>query len=174
MINRHTMMFKMMKRILAALALAALPLHALAEDAASQSLFYAAGGGGSRGATFSVGAGTKVDVLELYSVDLGKVNANGSARFVGLALVQNATPSNGFNFLFRIGMGRETTTFPNGTAAHRMWFNNGIFFGLGEQYQVNNHLAFRAEVNRFVYAASVDGKASGVRYPVTLSAMFIF
>jgi hypothetical protein len=166
--------FKIMKRSLAAFALAALPLHALADDAGSAGLYYVAGGAGSTGPTFSIGGGTKVDVLEFYSVDLGKVSNNGYARFVGLSLVQNATPKNGFNFLFRIGMGRETTTFPNGAAARMMWFNNGIFFGMGEQYQLNKHLAFRAEVNRFVYASSPGGNATALRYPVTLSVMYIF
>ena len=164
----------MLKRCLAAFVLAAFPLYAMADDAGSPALFYVAGGGGSTGPTFSIGGGTKVDVLEFYAIDLGKVSGNGYARFVGLSLVQNATPKNGFNFLFRVGIGRETTTFPNGAAARRMWFDNGIFFGLGEQYQVNSHLAFRAEVSRFVYAASSDGMTIGLRYPVTLSAMYIF
>jgi glutamine amidotransferase-like uncharacterized protein len=162
-----------MKHNLATLALAALPLHALADEAGSQSLFYAAAGGGF--ATFCVGGGTKTDVLELNSINLGTVSGKGSARFLGISLVQNATPINGFNFMFRIGLGRQTTNFPDVAAtARRTWFNQGIFFGLGEQYQVNKHLAFRAEVNRIVYAASPDATASGVRYPVTLSAMFIF
>jgi hypothetical protein len=168
------MIFNMMKLRLAAFALACLPLHAVADDAGSQSLFYATGGGGTKGSSFSVGGGTRVDALELNSINLGKVNGGGTASFVGISLVQNATPSNGFNFLFRIGLGRQTTTFSNVATAHQMWFDKGIFFGLGEQYHLNNHLAFRAEVNRIVYAASADGRASGVSYPVTLSAMFIF
>lgn len=160
-----------MKLLVAALAVATLPLNALADD---QGNFYAAGGGGSRGANFAVGGGTKVDALEVSSINLGTVSGSGKARFVGLSLVQNATPVNGFNFLFRIGVGRETTTFPNGAAAHRMWFGSGVFFGIGEQYQMNNHLAFRAEVNRIAYAATADGQMTRIRYPATLSAMYIF
>ena len=162
-----------MKRSLAALSLAALPFNALADDASSQGQFYVAGGGGAQGATFSAGAGTKVDALEINSINLGKV-AGGTAKFVGVSLVQNATPKSGFNFLFRIGLARESTTFPNGLVAHRMWFNNGVYFGIGEQYQANDHLAFRADVYRIVYAASPDGVAGGIRYPLTLSAMYIF
>lgn len=163
-----------MKRCLAAFLLAALPCTAHADDAPSTAQFYAAGGGGAQGATFSLGGGTRVDALEIHSIDLGHVSNGGTAKFVGVSLVQNATPKNGFNFLFRIGLGRETTTFPSGAASHRMWFNNGIYFGIGEQYQANNHLAFRAEVNRIIYAASADGKNSGARYPVTLSIMYLF
>ncbi len=163
-----------MKRCLAAIALASLPFAALADDAASTSQFYAAGGGGAQGASFSLGGGTKVDALEIHSIDLGRVSNGGTAKFMGLALVQNATPKNGFNFLFRIGIGRETTTFPGGAKASRDWFNNGIYFGIGEQYQANSHLAFRAELYRIPYAASANGKSSGVRYPLTLSAMYIF
>ncbi len=146
---------------------------AAADDQGNQGLFYVAAGGGNRGASFSAGAGTKVDVLELNAIDLGNVNG-GTARFVGLSLVQNSTPKNGFNLLFRIGMGRETTSFPGGASAHRMWFSNGIYFGLGGQYQPTNHFAFRAEVDRILYAASPDGIVGGVRYPVTLSAVYIF
>ncbi len=163
-----------MKYCLAIFAFAALSGSALAEDAASTSQFYAAGGGGAQGATFSLGGGTKVDALELHAIDLGKVSNGGTARFVGVSLVQNATPKNGFSLLFRIGMGRETTTFPGGAVAHKMWFNNGIYFGIGEQYQANNHFAVRLEVNRIVYSASADGKTSAARYPLTLSAMYLF
>ena len=163
----------MMKRCLVTVFFAFLSYSALADDSTSTQ-FYASGGGGTEGATFSLGGGTKVDALEIHSINLGHVSNGGTAKFVGLSLVQNATPKNGFNFLFRIGLGRETTTFPSGTVAHKMWFNNGIYFGIGEQYQANNHLAFRAEVNRIVYAATPDGMLKGVRYPVTLSAMYLF
>ncbi len=163
-----------MRRCLAIIALATLPCSTFADDAASTSQFYASGGGGAQGATFSLGGGTKVDALELHAINLGKVSNGGTGKFVGLSLVQNATPKNGFNFLFRIGLGRETSTFPGGSTVHRMWFNNGIYFGIGEQYQASSHLAFRAEVDRIVYAASPDGKNNGVRYPLTLSVMYLF
>jgi hypothetical protein len=156
-----------------ALVLALIPACAAADDQQNQAMFYVAGGGGTHGASFSAGAGTRVDVLEINAIDLGTVNG-GSARFVGLSLVQNTTPKDGFNALFRIGLGRETTTFPSGAAPHRMWFSNGVYFGLGAQYQASAHLAFRAEVNRIIYAASPDGVMSGVRYPFTLSAMYVF
>ncbi len=163
-----------MKRFLAVFPLAVISCQVFADDAASTSQFYASAGGGGQGATFSLGGGTKVDALELHSINLGKVSNGGTAKFVGLSLVQNATPKNDLNFLFRIGLGRETSTFPGGATAHRMWFNNGIYFGIGGQYQANNHLAFRAEVDRIIYAASPDGKSYGVRYPLTLSAMYLF
>ncbi len=163
-----------MKTLFAALFLATLPCSVLAEDAASSSQFYAAGGGGAQGATFSLGGGTKVDALEMNVINLGRVSNGGTGKFVGISLVQNATPKNGFNFLFRIGMGREASTFPGGMVAHKMWFNNGVYFGIGEQYQANNHFALRLEVNRIVYAASSDGRTSGIRYPLTLSAIYIF
>ena len=162
-----------MKLRFALLALAILPLPALAENDENQARFYIAGGSGPFGPAFSLGAGTRLDVIELNYIDLGKVNG-GTAKFVGVSLVQNATPRSGFNFLFRIGLGRETTSFPNGTVAHRMWFNNGVYFGLGVQYQAATHLALRAEVNRIVHAVSPDGVAGGIRYPATLSAMYLF
>lgn len=142
-------------------------------DDGSQAMYYVAAGGGGYGPMFSAGAGTQVDVLEINAIDLGKVNG-GTARFVGLSLVQNTTQKSGFSALFRIGLGRETTSFPNGASAHRMWFGNGVYFGLGAQYQASTHLAFRAEVNRIQYAASPDGVVGGVRYPATVSAMYIF
>ncbi len=163
-----------MKLRFAAFALAALPVVAPAQDQSLQTQFYAAAGGGNWGSNFSVGGGTKVDALEISSISLGSVGAAGSARFLGLSLVQNATPVHGFNFLFRIGIGRETTTFSSGATAHRMWFGNGVYFGIGEQYQFNSHLAVRAEVDRIRYAATPDGQATGTRYPATLSAIYIF
>lgn len=163
-----------MKLHIAALALTALPFTAVAADQPPQTQFYAAAGGGNWGSNFSAGWGTKVDALEISSISLGSVGATGSAQFLGLSLVQNATPIKGFNFLFRIGIGRETTTFANGTTAHQLWFGNGVYFGIGEQYQVNSHLAVRAEVNRIRYAATPDGQVTGIRYPATLSAMYIF
>lgn len=162
-----------MRLHLLALVFAMIPACALADDQGSQGLFYVAGGGGAGGPSFSAGAGTKVDVLEVNAIDLGKVSG-GTARFVGMSLVQNTTPKSGFNALFRIGLGRETTTFPGGVSAHRMWFSNGVYFGLGAQYQASTHFAFRAEVNRILYAASPDGVVGGVRYPATLSALYIF
>lgn len=147
-----------------------MPAYAMADG---QGLFYVAAGGGADGASFSAGAGTAVDVLEVNAIDLGKVNG-GTAKFVGLSLVQNTTSRSGFNALFRLGLGRETTTFPGGVSAHQMWFANGVYLGLGAQYQATNHLALRAEVNRIRYAASPDGAVSGVRYPATVSALYIF
>lgn len=163
-----------MKRCLATFCLAALACPVWADDAASTSQFYAAAGGGAQGATFALGGGTKVDALELHSINLGKVSNGGTAKFIGISLVQNATPKNGFNFLFRIGLGQETSTFPGGTIARKAWFNNGVYFGIGAQYQPTNHLAFRAEIDRIAHAASPDGKTMGIRYPLTLSAMFFF
>jgi opacity protein-like surface antigen len=162
-----------MKRLLAILLSFTFSGMAWADNATSGQ-YYIAGGGGAQGAFFSIGAGNKVDVLELNYIELGKVSNGGTAKFTGLSLVQNATPKNGFNFLFRIGIGREITTFPGGAKVGRDWFNSGIYAGIGEQYQPSDHLAIRAEVNRIVYAASPDGKNSGVRYPLTLSVMYIF
>ena len=162
-----------MRLHLLALAFAMIPVCAMAEDQGSQGLYYVAAGGGGDGASFSAGAGTRVDVLEVNAIDLGKVNG-GTAKFIGLSLVQNTTSRSGFNGLFRLGLGRETTTFPGGLSAHQMWFANGVYIGLGAQYQATTHLALRAEVNRIRYAASPDGMTSGVRYPVTLSAMVMF
>jgi hypothetical protein len=156
------------------LFLALLPVCALADDADNQGMYYVAGGGGSHGPSFTAGAGTQVDALELNAIDLGTTPYGGTARFVGLSLVQNTTPKYGFNALFRLGMGRETTTFPGGLAAHQMWFANGIYFGLGGQYRIGSHFALRAEVNRIRYAASPDGMDNRLRYPITLSAMLLF
>jgi len=163
-----------MKLHIVALVLAMLSFGALADDQGAQSRFYGAGGGGTRGGNFSIGGGTTVDALELSYIDLGAVSANATARFLGFSLVQNATPNKGFNFLFRIGIGRETTTFSNAANVRRLWFGNGIFFGIGEQYQISTHLALRAEVNRISYASTPDGQGTGVRYPATVSAMYIF
>jgi len=162
-----------MRLPLTLLILALLPLPALAADDDNSARYYIAGGNGAYGPSFSIGAGTRLDVLEINAIDLGKVNG-GTAKFVGVSLVQNATVKSDFNFLFRIGLGRETTTFPNGTVAHRMWFNNGVYFGMGVQYTPYSHFALRAEVNRIVYAASPDGVAGGIRYPATLSVMLLF
>ncbi len=163
-----------MKSRFAALVLATVSLGALADDQAYQSRFYAAGGGGTRGSNYSIGGGTTVDALEVSYIDLGAVSATARAKFLGFSLVMNATPNRGFNFLFRIGIGRETTTFSNAANVRRLWFGNGVYFGIGEQYQVNRHLALRAEVNRISYASTPDGLGTGVRYPATLSAMYIF
>ncbi len=160
-----------MKLYWAALAFATFPFRAVADD---QGIFYAAAGGGGKGAVFSLGAGTKVDAIEVSSINLGTVGVASSAKFTGISLVQNATPVNGFSFLFRVGIGRATTTFANGAKANRSGLGNGIFFGIGEQYQLNSHLAIRAEVNRISYAASTDGSTSGARYPITLSGLLIF
>jgi hypothetical protein len=163
-----------MKLYVAALAIAALPFTALADDEGLEGQFYVAGGGGTRGANVSVGAGTKVDVIEINSFNLGRVSGTSTAKFLGFSLVQNATPINNFNFLFRIGIGKATTTFDNGVTASRLGLGDGLFFGIGEQYQANKYLAFRAEVDRFTYAASPDGGLTGTRYPISLSALLIF
>ena len=123
----------MKKSYLVALALAAMPLSALAGD---QELFYVAGGATKGKGSFSIGAGTKVDVLEISSINLGAVDGNASARFRGLSLVQNAVPVKDFNLLFRLGVGKTTTTFANGSHATRMGFSNGIILGAGGQYQL--------------------------------------
>lgn len=151
--------------------LATLPLKAAADD---QVRFYVAGGASARGSNFSIGGGTKVDALELSSIDLGTVDGANSARFVGLSLVQNATPVNDFNLLFRVGFGKATTTFADGSTASRQGFSDGVFFGLGAQYQLNSHLAFRGELDRITYAASADGSLAGVTYPLTISALYSF
>lgn len=154
-----------------ALALTAIPFSALAGD---EGLFYVAGGASQRGAHFSLGMGTNVDVLEINSINLGTVREDASARFRGLSLVQNAVPVKDFNLLFRLGIGKTTTTFANGSHATRMGFTNGIIIGAGGQYQLNSHLAFRGELNRIVYAASADGLSSGISYPLTISALYLF
>ena len=161
-----------MKRFLALAALAALPLNALADDSGSQAQYYFSAGGGAFGPAFSVGAGNQVDAIELDGIDLGKVNG-GKARFAGISLVQFSTPKHGFNFLFRLGLGRETTTFPDGSTGHRMWFGN-VYVGLGVQYIPTPHFALRAEVNRIGYTSTQDGVSGGYRYPATLSAVVLF
>lgn len=161
-----------MKRCLSLIALAALPINVLADDTGSQAQYYLSAGGGVLGPAFSAGAGTQVDVIELDAIDMGKANG-GKAKFAGISLVQFSTPKQGFNFLFRLGLGRETTTFPDGTTAHRSGFNN-IYLGLGMQYRPTPHFALRAEVNRIGYAATPDGLTSDIRYPATLSAVLLF
>jgi hypothetical protein len=91
-----------------------------------------------------------------------------------VSLVQNAVPVKDFNLLFRLGVGKTTTTFANGSSASRTGFSKGIILGMGGQYQVNSHLAFRGEVDRITYAASADGLSSHITYPVTLSALYLF
>jgi len=154
-----------------ALVLTSLSLNAMADDSG---LFYVAGGASSGGANFSLGAGTDVDVLEISSIKLGNVNGNNPAKLVGLSLVQNATPVKDFNLLFRLGFGKTTTDFADGSSATRTGFGNGVIFGAGGQYRLNSHLALRGELNRINYAASADGRLSGISYPLTLSALYIF
>lgn len=151
-----------------------LALQHCAAMAADQGLYYAAAGAGTGGANYSIGAGTNVDVLEISSINLGSVNGNATARFAGVSLVQNATPVHDFNLMFRVGFGRTTTTFANGASAIRTGFGNGVIFGLGGQYQLNRHLAFRSELNRITYAASADGRLVGISYPVSVSALLSF
>ncbi len=160
-----------MKLGLAAIALITLSCNALADD---YGLFYVAGGASTGGANYSIGAGTNVDVFEISSIDLGAVSGNSSAKFTGLSLVQNSAPVNNFNLLFRVGFGKTTTSFANGASASRVGFGNGVIFGVGGQYQMNKHVAFRAEVNRLSYATSTDGLSSKLTYPVTVSAMYFF
>jgi hypothetical protein len=155
-----------------ALLFALIPACAIADEE-NQAMYYVAAGGGGYGPSLTAGAGTQVDALEINAIDLGKVNG-GTAKFVGLSLVQNTTVKSGFSGLFRLGMGRETTTFPGGFTAHQMWFANGIYVGLGAQYRIASHFAMRADVNRIRYAASPDGQVSHLRYPVTVSAMLLF
>ncbi len=160
-----------MKAHTLAFTLSLLSSTVLADD---QGIFLASAGGGTKGPVLSIGGGTKVDVIEISSIDLGAVAGSGSAKFVGASLVQNATPINGFNFLFRIGIGRATTTFANGSRATMSGLGNGIYFGIGEQYQLGNHLVLRGELNRITYAASTDGRSKGISYPLTLSALYVF
>lgn len=151
--------------------LIALSLNALADDSG---LFYVAAGTGTGGANFSLGAGTNTDVLEISSIKLGNVNGNNPAKFVGLSLVQNTTPVKDFNMMFRLGFGKTTTDFGNGVYASRVGYGNGVIFGLGGEYRVNSHFALRTELNRINYAASADGRASGISYPLSLSALLLF
>lgn len=154
-----------------ALALIPMSFNATAGD---RGLFYVAGGASKSGASYSIGAGTDIDVLEISAINLGAVTGNGSAKFRGLSLIQNATPVKDFNLLFRVGFGKTTTTFANGFSVGRIGLRDGVIFGVGGQYQLNSHLAFRGELNRIAYAASADGKSTGMIYPVTLSALLIF
>ncbi len=158
----------------AALALAFLSFNARADFSDLFTQGYAAGGGGGRGANVAIGAGTKVDALEISAINLGRLSGTSTGKFVGLSVVQNATPKNGFNFLFRLGVGRATTRFADGAVATRSGWSNGIFLGLGEQYQINNHFLLRAEVYRITYAATPDAHSMGTVYPVTLSALLVF
>ncbi len=148
-----------------------MPFTALAGD---DGLFYVAGGATNGKGSYSIGAGTNADVLEISSLNLGTVDGNDSVRFRGLSLMQNAVPVKDFNLLFRLGVGKTTTTFANGTHASRTGFSKGIILGIGGQYQLNSHLALRGEVDRITYAASTDGLASHITYPLTFSALFIF
>ncbi len=159
-----------MKRSLL-LALALIPCFAFADD---QSLFYVAAGTGTGKANLAIGAGITADVLEASSIDLGTVGGSYAVKFKGLSLVQNAVAKNNFNAMFRVGFGKATTTFANGQTAGRAGFGNGVFFGLGAQYQPYSHLAFRAEVNRITYATSTDGSSHAATWPVTVSAMYVF
>lgn len=161
----------MKKLCFVVLVLTVMPFRALAGD---NGLFYVAGGATNGRGSYSLGAGTNVDVLEISSINLGAVNGNDSVRFRGVSLVQNAVPLKDFNLLFRLGVGKTTTTFANGSSASRMGFSKGIILGMGGQYQVNSHLAFRGEVDRITYAASADGLSSHITYPVTLSALYLF
>lgn len=161
----------MKKLCVVALVLTAMPLCALAGD---NGLFYVAGGATNGRGSYSLGAGTNVDVLEISSLNLGAVNGNDSVRFRGVSLVQNAVPVKDFNLLFRLGVGKTTTTFANGSSASRTGLSKGIILGMGGQYQVNSHLAFRGEADRITYAASADGMSSHITYPVTLSALYLF
>ncbi len=154
-----------------ALALVAMPLLAQAVD---QDPWYVAGGVSKGGGNFSIGAGSNVDVLELSLINLGSVSGDASAKFRGISLVQHAVPTHDFNLLFRLGVGKTTTSFANGASSTRMGFSNGIILGLGGQYQLNRHFAFRGELNRIPYAASADGLSYGVTYPATLSALYSF
>lgn len=153
------------------LAFAAMPFSVLAGDG---TLFYVAGGASKGGGNYAVGLGTNFDVLEVSSINIGTVTGNASARFQGLSLVQNAAPVKDFNLLFRLGIGKTTTTFADGAQASRTGFSKGVILGLGAQYQLNSHLALRGEVDRITYAASANGSSSATTYPATLSALFIF
>jgi hypothetical protein len=160
-----------MKRHLVGVAIAALSVSAAAADLG---YFVATGGYGSAGSNFSLGGGSKADLIELSSIDLGTVEGTSSAKFTGLSLVQNAAPIKNFNLLFRLGFGRATTTFADGTTASRVGFSKGVFLGLGEQYQLNGHLALLGELNRITYASSHDGSSHGIRYPLTISVLYSF
>jgi hypothetical protein len=165
-----------MKRCLAALALAAAPLHALADGGPgpNSTFYFAIGSGTQRAVFFSMGAGTKQNVVELNIANLGTLTGGGTARLMGFSLVHNTTPSHGFNTLFRLGVGWISTNFPDGTTAVNLRLGNRTYFGIGEQYQMASWLAFRAEVNRIAYVTTPDGSTTGVRYPATLSAVWLW
>ncbi len=156
---------------LLALFLIALSCPAFADD---QGLFYAAAGSGTGKANLAIGAGITADVLEASSIDLGTVGGSYAVKFKGLSLVQNAVAKNNFNLMFRVGFGKATTTFANGLTASRTGFGNGVFFGLGAQYQPYRHLALRGEVNRITYATAAGGTSHAATYPVSISALYIF
>lgn len=161
----------MNKSLLLALLPAVLSCQALADD---QGLFYAAAGTGTGKANLAIGAGITADVLEASSIDLGTVGGSYAVKFKGLSLVQNAVAKNDFNLMFRVGFGKATTTFANGLTASRTGFGNGVFFGLGAQYQPYRHLAFRGELNRITYATATAGTSHAATYPVSISALYIF
>jgi hypothetical protein len=169
--SRASQGVQMKRQHLVALVLIALPCAAFAGDSG---LFYVAGGASKGGGNFGIGVGTNVDVLEINYMNIGSVSGNASARFRGLSLVQNAVPIKDFNLLFRVGLGKTTTTFANGAQASRSGFSKGVILGVGAQYQLGRHVALRAEVDRITYAISADGVASSITYPATLSALFIF
>ena len=156
---------------LLAIALTTLSFNAMAGD---NGLFYVAGGTSARGANFSLAAGTDVDVLEISSIKLGHPTGNSSAKFVGLSLVQNTVPIKNFNLMFRLGVGKATTTFDNGASATKMGFGHGVFVGVGAQYLLSPHFAVRGELNRITYATTADGSSTAAAYPLTISALYIF
>ena len=161
----------MNRSLLLALACIVPTFNAYADD---QSLFYVAAGTGTGKANLAIGAGNTVDVLEVSSIDLGKVGGSYNVKFKGLSLVQNAVAKNDLNLMFRVGFGKTTTTFANGFTAGRTGIGNGVIFGLGAQYHPFHHLAFRAEVNRVTYATAPDGSSHTAAYPLTISALYIF
>ncbi len=163
-----------MKLRVIALALVTCSFSALADQSGLWTQAYVAGGGGARGANVSIGGGNKVDALEVSSINLGRVSGTSTAKFVGVSLVQNATPNRGFNWLFRIGIGKASTKFADGAIATRMGLANGIFFGIGEQYQVTRNFVLRADAYRITYAANPSAGLTGVSYPITLSALLVF
>ncbi len=160
--------------VVATLFLNLCAFNACADDTGIWNRAYVAGGGGTRGANAAIGGGNQTDALEISGINLGRVSGNSTAKFMGVSLVQNATPKNGFGLLFRVGIGKAITRFDSGVTATRMGLTNGIFFGIGEQYQANKYLAFRVEAYRITYASTPDGNSMGVRYPVTLSAVLAF
>jgi hypothetical protein len=160
-----------MKLKIFALFIATLPLSAIAEDTIQYDV---AAGASSRGANFALGFGDKTDVIEVNSVKLGYVTGAASAKFIGVSLVQHADPINGFDFLFRVGFGRATSRFDTGATATRGGLSNGLFVGIGEEYQPGRHFLLRVEADRISFAKSPDGNVTGVRYPITASGVLIF